>query len=371
MLKKVFTYSLLGFLLFSGLPLAQAQGGDSFTAKGEVLSVVRTEQVFAAEKLSLLVEPSKELIEQDLEIKILSGRDKGEVVTVKNILEGGPFDLELKAGDKVFLQGNLLADDEVHYEIRDRWYLDGLIVIAVLVLILVLLLTGKKGLRALLGLLLSIAVIFLFFLPLLEKGYSPILLTLFTSLLITILSLLSILGKGKKSAVAFLGTLGGVILALVLAYLAGIIFLRLNGLGTEDSMILAANFTDYNFRGLLLAGFIIGALGACMDVAVSIVAGLEEVAMHATNVGSKELFRSGISIGRDIFGSMLNTLVFAYVGASLTLVILLSKSQVDLVALFNYGFVAEEIVRSLVGAIGLLATIPVTAFVGANLFKKR
>lgn len=361
MLRKL----LIG-LFFLLLLIPQVQAFETFTSSGKVLELIDTNELERDGHLSEMVHPGDSLKMQLLKVEVA-----GQEVEIENYLEGGPFDMEFKAGDQVFLQVSKLDDGSMEYEIRDRWYLDQLFWLSLIVLALIILFGGKQALKALLALFLSALLIFFFFIPMVEKGYTPSLLTLITSFLITLVSLVIILGFSRKTMTAVLGTFGGVIFAILLGYLGGIVFLKLNGLGAEDSRILAASFSEYNFSGILLSGFVIGALGACMDVAVSIASSLDELCKHHPHISSGELFSSGMRIGRDVLGSMLNTLIFAYVGASLTLVLLLFKSGSSIVEILNYGFIVEEIVRSLIGALGLAATIPVTAVCAAYFYGKK
>ena len=163
--------------------------------------------------------------------------------------------------------------------------------------------------------------------------------------------------------------LGAILIATIFSLLINN-FSHLNGLGTEDMRIFAINNPNFNFQGILFAGIIIGALGAIMDVAVSISSGLQEVRNHKPNIGFQELLSSGMNIGRDIMGSMLNTLIFAYVGVSIAIILIISQNGIGLIEFLNYGFVTEEIVRSLIGSLGLLATIPVTALAAGLIQKK-
>ncbi|MBD3360260.1 YibE/F family protein, partial [Candidatus Peregrinibacteria bacterium] len=241
---------------------------------------------------------------------------------------------------------------------------------SVIFLFLILIVGKKAGIKAILSLGGSVALIFFVLLPMIKNGWSPVPITVLGTAVIILFTHLLITGVGKKSWAAMGGTLGGVISAVLLIYLIGY-FSNLTGLGTEDSRILAINYPDFNFRGLLFSGIILGALGAVMDTAISISSGLSEIKEHKTNISRKRLFKSGMNIGRDIMGSMLNTLIFAYIGASLVSIILYYLLKTSVIELLNYGFIAEEIARSLVGSMGLLLTIPLTAGLSSLLMGKK
>jgi uncharacterized membrane protein len=263
------------------------------------------------------------------------------------------------------------AEGEIIYTFQDKWHVSGIMIAGFIFIGLVLLLGGKKGVQALVSLGLSILFVFYIFIPLLGQGVNVMLLTFFVSILITVLTILIILGFKKKSLTAILGTLSGIAAALFLGYVFKWL-VDINGMGSEDSRILAVQFPNFDFEGLFLAGVVLGALGAVMDVAVSIASGLEEVSTHAhERLARGAILRSGLTIGRDILGSMINTLIFAYVGASLTLIILFVQTNTSLVDILNLNYIAEEIVRSLVGSIGLIATIPFTALLASHFYRSR
>ena len=306
--------------------------------------------------------------EQYIKVEILSGDDEGEFLTVKNDLYGNPFDIKVKEGDKIFLYAQ--KGETTEYSIRDKWHSDGLILWSLIFFALILIVGGKAGMKALASLASSIFIVFFIFLPLVQNGYSPVPITVATSAVIILVTHLIITGVGRKSWAAMLGTLGGVLVAVLMAYLiswsAG-----LSGLGTEEARTLAIQYPDYDFRGLLFSGIILGALGAVMDVGISIASGLAEVKEHSPNITRVKLIKSGFNIGRDIMGSMINTLIFAYIGSALVAIVLFYILQTSIIELINYDFIAEEIARSLVGSLGLLATIPLTAVLSGFLMSKK
>jgi len=233
----------------------------------------------------------------------------------------------------------------------------------------VLALGGKSGIKALLSLFVSLLLIFFVLIPLVSRGFNAILLAILISFLVTLVSVSIILGRSRQSYAAIAGTLGGVVFASFLAFLSGKMS-HLSGFGTEDARILAVNLPQINFESILFAGMIIGSLGAVMDTAVSISSGLSEVKKADSQISFGQVFDAGMNIGRDILGSMLNTLIFAYVGASFSLVIFLANSESGLLEILNYGFISEEIVRSLAGSFGLLSSIPLTSLAAAYFFSR-
>jgi uncharacterized membrane protein len=341
------------FLAFSGIVFAET---EIVQEKGDVLEIEK------------IVEEMTE--QQILKVELLSGEKEGDVVTIMNDIHGNPLDVEVAEGDKVFLYAQVVDGEIEQYFIQDFWHLDGLIIWSVIFLLLVIVIGGKAGIKAILSLGGSVALIFVGLLPLIKNGYSPVLFTFLFAAVIIVFTHLLITGVSRKSWVAMAGTLGGVLFALLFAYLMGY-FAQITGLGTEDSRILAVNYSDLDIRGIFLAGVIFGALGAVMDTAISISSGLSEVKAHKARISRRELIKSGMNIGRDIMGSMLNTLVFAYIGAAMISIVLFYLLQTGVVELLNYGFIAEEFMRSLVGSLGLLMTIPLTAVLSGFIIAKK
>lgn len=338
------------------------------SAKGLVLEVQNTTK--AAEKTDFIWQGGDQnYVEQALKVKILSGADQGKVVEILNHSTASPLDILVAKGDKVFLYIENFGPQQKYF-IRDFWHLDNLIFWLIVFLALVILLGKSQGCKALLALALSLLLIFGIFIPLVVQGASPLPLAVLIAFAVSCLTLPIIYGFSWQALIAILGTLGGILTAVIFALFINH-FAHLTGLGAEDVRIFAVQNPNFNFQGLLLAGIILGALGAIMDVAVSIAAGLQEIKAHKPQISFKELVASGLKIGRAILGSMLNTLVFAYVGASLIIILLVIQNQIGLLEFLNYGFVVEEIVRTLIGSIGLLATIPLTALAAGFFYQHR
>lgn len=307
------------------------------------------------------------------EIEVKSGPDKGEIVEVEHFYSDSVYDIEVEEGDKVFLYGATdptIDETNYQYYIQDYYHLDSLIWIGIIFILLTIILGGKYGLKAITSLGLSLVMIFGVLIPLAKIGYNPMLLAIVIGIITALFAIHIIQGVNLESLTAFIGTAGGLIFAGIIAVITAKLA-NLTGLSTEDSRLLAIYWPDLKYQGLLLSGIMIGALGAIMDVSVSISAALIELKKHKPKISSSELFHSGINVGKNIMGSMINTLVFAYVGASLTIVMLFYGSNTSLIEILNYGFISEEIARSLVGSFSLLMTIPLTAIVGSVILSKK
>jgi uncharacterized membrane protein len=187
------------------------------------------------------------------------------------------------------------------------------------------------------------------------------LLTIGLSAVITALSLVLISGWKRKTLAAILGIIGGTTCAGLLAFIFGHAA-HLTGLGSQEAQMLGY-IQDYklDFQGILFASMLFGALGAVMDVGISIASAIEEVYLANPLVTPRDLFKAGMNVGKDIMGTMTNTLILAYTGSSLPLLLILVGYKSSFVKVINLDLIASEIIRALTGSLGLFIAIPLTA----------
>ncbi len=203
-------------------------------------------------------------------------------------------------------------------------------------------------------------------LPLRMRGVNPLLTAIFICLVVATASMLLVAGLSRKSWSAIVGTVGGVIVAGLSAQIV-IATAHLTGLSSEEAQILRGSVLvqpGHFYSGLLAAGMLIGALGVIMDVGISIASTVWEVSRADRSLAASELYKSGMNVGRDIMGTMTNTLVLAYAGGALPLLLL--ASQIPSSKLLNLDLLATEIAATLSGSLGLVLTIPLTALVASR-----
>ena len=301
---------------------------------------------------------------QHLKIEILTGKHKGEVYTVRNTIELAiPYRLIFRLHEKMILQVD--EDEETGKIINLKIYeraRDTKVYALIVIFAAALIIVGKKnGLKALITLGITVSLIFGIFLPCIIRGFNPILLALAVCSSATVITLLIISGNNKKTYTAIIGTIGGVIIAGIFAFIAGKI-LMLTGLGNEDAQMLAfiPQHRRIDYQGLLFAGIMIGALGAVMDVAMSISSAMWEIISVSPDISKKQLIKSGMNIGRDIIGSMSNTLILAYVSTSIPVLLLFILFSNGFTEIINLELLASEVLRAVAGSIGLICTIPIT-----------
>lgn len=358
---------LLGLLIivFSGLCSSSfAQGNDKPVLPSEVGQVLSVE-TFGKIKPSLQGELNQ--VKQSVELKILTGTHKGEKVIVDNMLMGNPaYDIKLNNGDRVILHVEQ-ADGGVNFFIADKQRVNVLYVLAGIFFALLIFIGQKKGFNSLVSILITLGLIFGVLTPLILNGMNPILATVLICVLSSVIAIYLVGGFNAKSSAAILGTVLSLVIAGMLSILS-IKFAALTGFSSEESMFLYTAHPDLNFVGVLASAMIIGALGAVMDIGMSISSTVNEIFCSNEQMGVKDLFTSGMNVGKDIIGTMSNTLILAYLGSALSLVLL--SSNIDLQKFFNLNQVATEISSALIGSIAIVLCVPITAIIAAYMIKK-
>jgi uncharacterized membrane protein len=230
------------------------------------------------------------------------------------------------------------------------------------------LVAGLKGLRAVAATAVSLAIVIAFIVPRILAGWDPVLVSLLGVGGILLLAIYFVHGVSWSTTAALVGTYAAVGVTMLL----GIVFsdgARLTGLGTEDAIYLLSAAPQIALRGLLLAGLLIGALGALTDITIVQASVVRELAHTDPTLGLGELYRRGMNVGRDHVGSLVNTLVLAYTGSGLALLILLEVNDVSLARALNLELVASEVVHTLVGSVGLILAVPITTLLAAWWFR--
>ena len=231
---------------------------------------------------------------------------------------------------------------------------------------------GRTGAKSLVALAVTLVCLFGVLLPALMKGANTLLMTFIVCAYVAVVSLTIVGGVQKKSVCAMLGAVAGTALALLFGLLAQALT-RVDGLRIEDVeplLQLRQTGTPIGLRGLLVGGIIISALGAVMDVTMGIASSLAEV--HAANpqLSRRELFRSGMNIGRDMVGTMTNTLILAFLGSGFTLILYLYSLRLSFRQLMSSAYVSMEVVSGIASSVGVILSIPLTALITAAVFTR-
>ncbi|MGB9679580.1 MAG: YibE/F family protein [Thermoanaerobacteraceae bacterium] len=309
---------------------------------------------------------------QNVTLKITSGKFKGQTFTIKNNTTGNSaFDIIVKTGEKVFVYTDEKKDGKVDVFIIDYYRQDFIYYLTGLFALSLILVGRGKGVKSLITLALTMFGIIKILLPLILKGYNPVPITIALSIAIIIFTMFIIAGINSKSISAIIGTSSGVLLAGLISYFIGS-KIRLTGLSSDEASMLLyiPQQIHFDFKSLLFAGIILGALGAVMDVGISIASAVDEINRANKNLSTLDLFSAGMNVGRDIMGTMANTLILAYSGSAIPLLLLFMAYQTPLKEIINLDVIATEIVRSLAASTGLVAAIPLTALASGILSKK-
>lgn len=307
---------------------------------------------------------------QELEIRILSGVHKDEILTLTNYMSA-LFNVDVSEGDRVIVR--LITREDGSYYASMFNYDRGLVIgIALLVFCAVLaLLGGWKGIRALLGLVFTLACIWFLLIPGLIRGWSGIWLTIGICAVTTAGCLILLDGFTKKALCAVLGCIGGVAAAGLFASIVGAIT-PLNGfnMSEAENLLLYGAEKGLKISGLLVCGVLIAALGAVMDTSMNIASSIWELHERNPKLNARELFKSGMNIGRDAMGTMANTLILAFAGSSLNTLILVQVYDIPFTQLINTDFICIEILQSVAGSMGILLTTPLVAAISASIMSR-
>lgn len=356
----------LSLFLLPNLLKAEEEVRQPANFKAQVVEVLQVE-----EKIR---EDGSRFKQQNLKLLVLDGPRKDE-----EIIYNGISDIEVvkanlyKVGDKVYIDEQIgesgLSVFYVSEFVRTRY-----LYILFAIFVLIVLLVGKfKGFKSLLSLFLSFVVIIKFILPQILNGRDPFLVSLFGGLVILAIIIYLTEGFKKKSHIAILSVLISLSATLVLS----IIFTKLtklSGLAQEESaFLIGVGNVEINFQGLLLAGFIIGAMGVLDDIIVGQIEAVEQIREANPNLSTKRIFQSAYKIGNTHLGAIVNTLFLTYAGAALPLLLLFVINQgsgLTFDRLINTEMVSTEIVRTLVGSIGVVLSMPIATFIASIKLKK-
>ncbi|MBQ3646737.1 MAG: YibE/F family protein [Synergistaceae bacterium] len=305
-------------------------------------------------------EETYEMLERDLVVKILSKHDGENILTIKTVRLSGSA-LEIVPGRDYLLVWDMFSDGRVQYSIADSFRVPSVAGIIMGVCTMLIALTGYRGLFALLGLGASIAVLIFTMIPLITNGWPPVILALCSVLIISTVTILCVVHHVRYMLVSLLGSLGGVLCGFLCG--AFMVYMwQLSGLAGEGAALLASTLPSLNMQGVLLSSVLIGSIGAVLDVGVSVTASMSELVDYDPDIHLDRLLLAGLNVGSEVLGSMINTLILAYMGSSLPMAILICSAGVELSGILNDPYIAQEIVQSLAGTLGLLFTIPTTAF---------
>lgn len=378
--KKMARKSALGILavilfsvifIFAGNRICNYHPSDSVSEEVETAKVV---SVHTTEREEVSDNVYRTTV--TFEGKITSGEYKGKVFPMQQTIDDMilPKPDEVKQGDRILVlnarEMGLEGDYTWIYASHDR--IPSMIWLVAAFLLLVILIGRWKGAATVLTLGITFGTIFLVYIPSILKGYSIYLTTTIISVFLIFSSLLILNGFHRKTYCAVAGNVGGVLIAGLLG-LAVNSWLRITGMVDQDYTFLTMLSSDVSIdlRAVVWGALLIGSLGAVMDVSMSIASAMQELSLEMREPTFQRMFKAGMNIGRDSIGTMTSTLILAYVGSSLAVILLFAAYNRDILMLLNFEMIVVEVIQAVVGSTGILFAVPVTVVISTLLFLRQ
>lgn len=299
---------------------------------------------------------------QTLQVEILEGTQKGQIIQVENQLST-THNIYAKERQILVIKTDMPEGVEPFYSVYNYSRSGGYVLIAVIFCALMILMGRTKGLKSLLGLGYVLVLLFGFMIPAIYSGWQPLAATLILTVLAVSVSMILLNEFSHKTFTAIVSTIAGILLAILVFYLfAGV--LKLDGYKAEEAeeLLLISQNTGLQISQLLFAGTLISSLGALMDMTMSVAAPLYEIKEQKPKISSIELYRTGIRIGKDLVGTMCETLVLAFAGTAILSLLVFRSYGTTMNQLMNSDYIAIEVAQSLTGSVAVILAVPVTAF---------
>ncbi len=299
---------------------------------------------------------------QNLEVKFLNGPKKDQTIAFESDFPN------IKEGQKIYINYNINSGNDV-YTITNIDRVNSILFFVLLFILIIILFGGWQGFRSVISLGFSFVAIFYILLPILLKGYNPILSSFVIAAAILFLAIFFTHGFNKESGVAYGGTMIAVLLTSLLA-MAAVKITNLSGFTGDESTYLNMNTGGVlDFSGLLLAAMIVGVLGVLDDIAVTQASVVTELFHTDRSLTRRQVYLKAIRVGKEHVSALVNTLVLAYVGTALPLLLLIKTYGYDMQTILNMEGVSTEIIRAIVGSIGLIMTVPIVTLLAVFYLK--
>jgi Predicted multitransmembrane protein len=363
-------YCIIAFFCSRSLPIDRhygSAGGQLYYARAKVVSVdngdVKNSEF-----------PGLYAGSQTAAVRMLSGKLKGRIFPISNVLNN-ETNYFLKNGQEIVVSVSSLngARPSLNIFLYAPYRAAALLVLLAIFVAALCLVGGWRGYRSVLGIVFTLTSVFFVFLPMLFQGVPTIAATILLVLLTACVTLFLVNGISRKTFSAILGVTAGVIVSAVIMISFGSL-LKVSGYTMPDTAVLlnVAGLSKLQVEPLLFAGIVIASLGAVMDIAISIAASVSEVAKYSPQASFRELFGSGMNVGRDMMGTMVNTLILAFVGSSLAVFILyysymFYSTQFSLQQVLNSDDIAAEILQAVCGSLSVILSVPIVCAIAAKL----
>ena len=371
----VLTVLLSVAFLYAGNRLAAAGGGVLPPLTGADF-LPATVQTITSREVNELPGLAEGQTVQQVTLRFIAKQKDGTTVAAQQVIDGySTVHLEeVRVGNRVLLYPNPdpATTAAAPYVLDDYQRAGGTLAVCAVFCVLLLVFGRMKGLHTLVSLLLTFGAVFLVFLPLVLGGYNIYLSAIAVCIYVIVSTLLLVNGANAKTLVAIAGCSAGVLFAGLLTVLLSAT-LRLSGMASQEAIYLADLGTrnPVDLKAIVFAGILIGAVGAVMDVAMSLASALWELRETAAAPSFGMLLKSGMNIGRDMMSTMANTLVLAYIGSSLSTVLLLVAYASSLDGLFNREMIITEVLQAVIGSMAILLAIPLTSLIASAVYTRR
>ena len=368
---KILSFVILGIIFGALIGYANINNPGSNSSDSSVKYVKA--EVINVEENNLSTNSNIENIvtgDQRITIRIKSGEHKDEQCTIDNYVSAFR-NVVVKSGDKIIARVDTKGNGSYEFSVYNYNRAPILYGFIAVFLISLCAIGGKKGIKAMIGLLYTLISIFFILIPLIMRGYSPVLVTIFIVSITAVGSLIIIDGVNAKTLAAIIGTVSGVLISGLLTYIVGKL-IHITGFNMEqaESLLLVSGDGGLKIKGLLICGVLLSSLGAVMDVAMSISSSINEIHIVNKKLKWKALFISGMNIGKDAMGTMANTLILAFTGSSLNLMLLIYSFGIPYNQLMNTDLIAIEILQGISGSLGIILAVPVTAYAASKIVSR-
>ncbi|TGE35716.1 YibE/F family protein [Desulfosporosinus fructosivorans] len=310
--------------------------------------------------------------EQTCEIKLLGGRFKGQVTSGYNALNGSlEADKIFKEGDRALVVIDYSWDTILSVNMIDHYRLNKEIILVLCFALFLILVAGKTGARAILSFAITVLLIWKVLIPSYLNGYNPIYVGLAVTLMIIVITLSLVYGFDRKMVSAVSGSALGMFVTCILGVIFTKQFLIHGAIMSNSESLLYSGYQNLNLTQVFMASIFIGASGAVMDLAVDITSAVNEVVQKKPEISWREAAMSGFNVGRAAMGTMTTTLLLAYSGGSIALIMVFMAQGTPIYNILNYKYVSAEIIEIIVGSFGLVSVGPFTALTSGLLLTVR
>ena len=310
--------------------------------------------------------------EQTCTLELLGGRFKGQTTTGVNMLNGSLEQDKLFApGDKAMVVVSYQGDEILSVTMTDHYRLSKEVLLAAIFAVFLILFAGRTGVRAIVSFVMTVLMLWKVLVPLYLKGYNPIFMGLAVTLVLTLFIIALVYGFDRRCAAAVSGAFLGVLVTCVLGVIFTDLFQIHGAVMSYSESLLYAGFQDLSLTQIFMASIFIGSSGAVMDLAVDITSAVHEVVEKRPDLSRWEAVRSGMNVGRAAMGTMTTTLLLAYSGGYVALLMVVMAQGTPLYNILNYKYVASEIIHTVVGSFGLVTVAPLTALTSGFLLAGR